>query len=85
MSYDEVLHNDNLPNIYMMQFNSTICALSKCLNSVSVEKACIKKTCYLFILMYFHIALLNEKCTKCIYQLLNSNDIVPTASSGWNN
>ena len=35
--------------------------------------------------MYFDIVLLNEKCTKCIYQLLDSNDLVPTASSRWNN
>ena len=35
--------------------------------------------------MYFDIVLFNEKCTKCTYQLLNSNDLVPTASSRWNN
>ena len=35
--------------------------------------------------MYFDIALLNGNCTTCIYQRLSSNDLVPTASSRWNN
>ena len=35
--------------------------------------------------MYFDIVLLNEKCTKCIYQHLNNNYLVPTVSARWNN
>lgn len=35
--------------------------------------------------MYFNIVLLNEKCSKCTYQLFNSNDLVRTASARWNN
>ena len=35
--------------------------------------------------MHFDIVLLNENCIKCIYQLLNSNYLVPTASYRWNN
>ena len=80
MSYDEFLHNYNLPNVYMMQFHSIISATSK-----SFIKAYIKKICYPIIQMYFDIVLLNEKCTKCIHQFLNSNDLVPTALSRWNN
>ena len=82
--YDEILHNYNLPNVYMMQFNCIIGAISKFLKSVTVEQACIKN-CYPFIPMDFDNVLLNEIYTKCIYQLLNSNDLVPTASSRWNN
>ena len=59
MSYDEFLNNYNLPNVYMMQFNGIISAISKFLKSVSVEKACIKKTYYPFIPMYFDTVLLN--------------------------
>ena len=59
MSNDDILHNYNLPNVYMMQFNGIISAISKFLKSVSVEKACIKKTYYPFIPMYFDIVLLN--------------------------
>ena len=39
MSYDEFLHNYNLPKTYMMQFNSFINVISKFLKSVSVEKS----------------------------------------------
>lgn len=35
--------------------------------------------------MYFDIVLLNKNCTKCIDQLLTSNDLVPTTSARWNN
>ena len=44
MSNDDILHNYNLPNVYMMQFNSIVSAMSKFfIESVSVEKACNKK------------------------------------------
>ena len=43
MSYDEFLNNYNLPNVYMMQFNGIISAISKFLKSVSVEKHAFKK------------------------------------------
>ena len=45
------------------------------------------KTYYPFIRMYFDIVLLDEKCSKCIYQIVNSNDLVRTASESvrWNN
>ena len=35
--------------------------------------------------MYFDIVLLDEKCSKCIYKIFNSNDLVRTASVRWNN
>ena len=64
MSYDEFLSNYNLPSVYMMQFISIISAISKFLESVSVEKTCIKKHVILsYISMYFDIVLLNEECT----------------------
>ena len=34
--------------------------------------------------MYSDIMLLTGKYTKCIYQLLYRNDLVPTASDRWN-
>ena len=43
MSYDKFLHNYNLPNVYMMHFNSIVSAISKFLKSVTFEKAHIKK------------------------------------------
>ena len=60
------LHYNN--NVFMMQFNSIISAISKFWQSVTVKKSCIKKP---VILSYQW--LLYEKCTKCIYQLPKSN------------
>ena len=47
MSYNEFLDIYNLPNVYMMQFNSIISAIYTFLKSVSVEKNALK-TCNLF-------------------------------------
>lgn len=85
LTYDYFLHMFNLPDIYVMQYNSIISAISKFLKSVFVERVNIEKNCTPFLPMYFEVILLNEKCTKAIYKILNYTEAVPTAISRWNN
>ena len=74
----------SLTNICTMQFYSVISAISKFLKTMSVNRSDVSKDFSPFIPFYFEYILLNEKCSKVLYQLINSKDIVPKAIQKWN-
>lgn len=67
-----------------MQFKSVISAISKFFKTMSVNRSDVSKDFSPFIPFYFGYILLNEKCSKVLYQLINSKDIVPKAIQKWN-
>jgi hypothetical protein len=73
----------NLPNINVMQYNSVICAISKCLKSLKFENTCSIKDCFPYLPFYFECILKNVKCTNTIYKYINTNDVKPTAFPKW--
>lgn len=74
----------SLTNIFTMQFNSVISAISKFFKTMSVNRSDLSKDFSPFIPFYFGYILLNEKCSKVLCQLINSKDIVPKAIQKWN-
>ena len=73
----------NIPYVCVMKYNSMICAISKYLKLMSVDKTNTIKECSPYLPFYYVNILLNEKCTKPIYNSLNSNDIIPNSLSKW--
>lgn len=74
----------NISGIYVMQYNSIITAISSFLKCMSLNKNVVESRCGPYLPFYFENILLNEKCTKVIYNCINKNNIVPTSVYKWN-
>lgn len=61
-----------------MQYNSIITAISSFLKCMSLNKNVVESRCGPYLPFYFENILLNEKCTKVIYNCIKENNIVPT-------
>lgn len=51
---------------------------------MSLNKNVVESRCGPYLPFYFENILLNEKCTKVIYNCINKNNIVPTSIYKWN-
>lgn len=67
-----------------MLYNSVICAISKYLSYLSIDKSTLKRDCTTFMPFYYESIFFKEKVTKHIYICLTSNDCVSTATNKWN-
>lgn len=68
LTYANLSHTFNLPDVYIIQYNSNISAISKFSISVYVERIKIEKKYAPFLQKYFDVILSNEKCTKAMYK-----------------
>ncbi|XP_055995578.1 uncharacterized protein LOC130046786 [Ostrea edulis] len=73
-----------LANVCTMQYNSITSTISKFLKTLSVKRSDVKKNCTPFIPFYFEFILLNDKCSKVLYDMINSNDLIPKSIQKWN-
>lgn len=62
-----------------MLYNSVINAIFSFLRFHSIKRSDVKKDHYPYIPFYFGCVLLFEKCSKTLYNLINSKDIIPKA------
>lgn len=74
----------NISRICIMQYNSIITAISSFLKCMSLNKNVVESRYGPYLPFYFENILLNEKCTKVIYNCINKNNIVPTSIYKWN-
>lgn len=81
IDFTERFHFSYIPP---MLYNSLICAISKYLTYLSIDKSTLKRDCTTFMPFYYESIFLKEKVTKHIYICLTSNDCVPTAINKWN-
>ena len=81
---EEFTQKFRLIDICTMQYNSIISSISKFLNVMSVKRSEVKKKCFPYIPLYFKPILLNKKCSKVLYDMINSNNIIPKAIQKWN-
>lgn len=76
--------NYRLSNVCTMLYNSVINAISSFLRSQSIKRSDVRKYYYPYIPFYFEYVLLFEKCSKILYNLINSKDIIPSSIQKWN-
>lgn len=67
----------NLSYKCVMHYTSIITVISKYLKILSSNKTLFKRFPNRNIPLFFEYIFLTEKCTRCIYKLLNNNEVVP--------
>lgn len=67
----------NLSYKCVMHYTSIITVISKYLKILSSNKTLFKRFPNPNIPLFFEYIFLTEKCTRCIYKLLNNNEVVP--------
>lgn len=80
----DFVQNYRLSNICTMLYNGVINAISSFHRSHSIKRSDVKKDHYPYIPFYFGYVLLFEKCSKTLYNLINSKDIIPKAIQNCN-
>ena len=68
----------NIPFICFMKYNSIICAISIFLKGTQFSREGFVRLQRPYIPMMYRILILNNKCTKPIYRLINSEKVNPT-------